>query len=112
MTQRTRDTNANQRAVLYLTLHADYRVDAEEQSRHGRIGEVDLAIPELLHDGSRKGVDVYLETGEQRGLWRQFIDLHMQRGGVAPERLVAERIEAEYLASLCHDGRAHTRVRR
>src|SRR5688500_19735116 len=104
MTLRTRDTNANQRAVLYLTLLADYRVDAEEQARNGRIGEVDLAIPELLHDGSRQGVDVYLETGQQRGLWRQLRDLHHRRSGDAPEQLVSDASEAERLPSLCHDG--------
>src|SRR5688572_10866899 len=108
MAESTRDAD---RAQLLATIveeapDPDDRIELKQRKRGGRAGEVDAAIEDVRAKLRRQGVDVYLETQRQGLLGAQARsdtaiaasgDRLVQSQPVAPEGLIAERVESEDL---------------
>src|SRR5262245_28880061 len=108
MAERALDAHRLQRpAGVEDAGHADDRVLLQELERHRRIVEFDGTATDLRRDVAGQRVDVDLETDGEGGLRahtgpdaaeRRALDRLMQLERVAPERLVAERVEPEDLS--------------
>src|SRR5262245_1241284 len=108
MTQRTGDTQTNQRIA---TIHrsdgaaqSDDCVELEQRDRRGGAIQIDLAGLDGLCDARRDRCRVHLETNLQRGGGtHRALDDFIHPRGVGPELLVAECFVPEDLLT-CRRG--------
>src|SRR5215831_19268803 len=108
MTERALNAERAQRAApVEESRYTDDGVEFEQRQRDGRVVEIHGALTQLLPQRLRERVEVHLETDRERGLRADAaadaaeaaaLDGLVQLERVAPERLVAEGVEAEGVA--------------
>jgi hypothetical protein len=108
-------------AALEEGRHAHDRVEPEQRNGRSGVVQVDGAVLDPVHDGSRQGVHVDLQTELQGGRRAHAVteatvgradDRLVQLDRIAPEHLVAEGVETKRLASLGNERRFRREGRR
>src|SRR5690349_6623758 len=77
------------------TFDADYCVQSDQFTRHGRVRQIDLARPQRRYDLGWQSVQINLEANGERSRRIHRLDDFVHSQHVCPQLLVAERIEAE-----------------
>src|SRR5215831_3419459 len=87
-------------------------VQLQKRNSDGRIVKIYFAVQQLLEQIVRQRIDVHFQAHRERGTGAHARTHSAQAGAfdrllklerVAPEALVAERVESEDLASLAHE---------